>query len=176
MKHLKTFESYELSPTEDPAISSAKVDINNMAQWISEFNSKKSAVDDIYKIYIDSKDLRNKLASKGLIDKDGDGVSFTNPLLASWATASNKKRQVNNIEKAIDLLIGNKSENNQKLAEDQDLKETIDIQNKSIDINIIDKKKRLQELNKEINDAEKETSDKLTEYKTKFKEQSQKLQ
>lgn len=175
MKHLKTFENYELSPTEDPAISSAKVDMNNMTLWISEFNSKKTTVDDIYRNYIDANDLRTKLLSKGLIDKEGDGVHFINPLLASWATTSAKKRQVFNIEKSINLLEQNKNENIKRLSEDQDLKETIDAQNSSIDQNINDKRKDLQEINREIGISQRATSDKLKEYKTKFNEQSEKL-
>ncbi len=176
MKHLKKFENYELSPTEDPAISSAKVDMNNMNQWISEFNSQKATVDEIYLTYIDEKDLRNKLLSKKLIDKDGEGVHFPNPLLASWAETSAKKRQVDVIEKSINLLIGNKNENNRKLNADADLQETIDIQNNSIDENIRDKKASLNTLNKEINQAEQETMEKLNDFKRHYKEETKKLQ
>ena len=176
MKHLKKFENYELSPTEDPAISSAKVDMNNMKNWINEFNSQKSMVDDIYTRYIDEKDLRNKLLSKKLINKEGDGVHFINPLLASWASVSAKKRQFSVIEKSIALLINNKNENNKRAIGDFELKETTDIQNASIDDNIKDKRLALNELNKEINKAQQETMDKLNEYKRMFKEQSKKIQ
>lgn len=176
MKHLKTFENYELSPTEDPAISSTKVDMNNMNQWISEFNSQKNTVDEIYLTYVDEKDLRNKLISKKLIDKEGDGVHFPNPLLASWAEVSAKKRQVDVINKSINLLQGNKNENLSKLGADPDLKETIDIQNNTIDQNINDKKAALNSLNKEINTAQQETLKKLNDYKRHYKEETKKLQ
>jgi hypothetical protein len=51
--------------------------------------------------------------SKGLIDKNGDSVSFHEPIISIMGDSiKQEERQVNNIEKAIGLLIENKSENN----------------------------------------------------------------
>lgn len=175
MKHLKTFENYELSDTEDPAISSAKVNMNNMSNWISEFNAQKSSLDTIYKTYRDQRDLRNKLLAKKLITKEGDGVSFLNPLLGIWAKISNKRRMIVNIEKSLELLTNTKNENNKKLIGDPDLKETIDVQNANIDANIKIKKDKIQEIAVEISDIEKESSEKLKEIQDRLKGDSKTL-
>jgi len=172
MKHLKTFENYDLSPTEDPSISSAKISINQMNDWISEFKNKKSSVDVIYRDFIDQKDLRSKLLSKGLINKDGDGVQFTNPLLASWASVASKSRQVFNIKKQLDLLQNSLTENSKKMNLDPDLKDTIIEQNKGIETSIADKKTKINDIMKEMAELESKAIDEMKELQNKMKSDS----
>lgn len=172
MKHLKTFENYELSPTEDPSISSAKVSVNQMNDWVSEFKSKKNSVDLIYSEFVDQKDLRNKLLSKGLISKEGDGVQFINPLLGAWASVASKSRQIYNIEKQLELLSNSLKENYKKMNSDQDLKETIEEQNKGIESSIAEKKKKIAEITKEIAELESKATDQLKKLQNEMKSNS----
>jgi hypothetical protein len=169
MKHLKTFENYDLSPTEDPSISSAKVSINQMNDWISEFKSKRNSVDLIYRDFVDQKDLRSKLLSKGLISKEGDGVQFENPLLGSWASVAAKSRQIFNIEKELDLLSNSLKDNAKKMNLDPDLKDTIDEQNKGIEASIIEKRNKISEIAKEMAGLESKASEQMKELQNKMK-------
>ena len=169
MKHIKKFENFDLSPTEDPNSSDAKLDWNNMNDWISEFSSKRVIVEQAYMKYKDIKELRNILVSKGIADKDGDGINIKNPLLSIWAKASSYKRKISVLEKSLDLLRNTLKENTSKLATEPDLKDVVEQQNMSINDNIRKKMKEIQELNKEVSNTDNEVKEKIKEMKDKLK-------
>lgn len=169
MIHIKKFENFELSPTEDPNISDIKLDWNNMNDWISEFNSKKAIIDQAYMKYKDIKELRNMLISKGIAEKDGDGINIKNPLLSIWAKTSSYKRKISGIEKSLELLKNSLRDNVAKLSTEPDLKDVVDQQNTSINDSMRIKNKEILDLNKEIIKAENEVKDKIKEMKDKLK-------
>ena len=126
---------------------------NNTKDQIDEFNNKKSTIENIYKTYVDEKDLINKLSSQKLIDKKTDikkNINFTNPLLSEYATICDLKRNVDDI-------------NNQIIKWKQDI---VDLNKKSL-INKSDKETNDNEISL-INDKIKQKQNELNQKKTQI--------
>lgn len=161
-------EKYQLDPNDAPEITSQKKSFNDIESHITEYNAKKVNLDNIYKTYIDDKDLVNKLKSQKLLEgnpTDVKTIRFLNPLLAIHAQISRKMRKVLDIEKLIksyqetisdkeDLSDGNKDVGD-------DLKQDIEENEKKI----ASKKTEIQKLDSEIMILKKQIDSEITKMK-----------
>lgn len=98
------FEKYQLQQNDSPEITSQKKSFNELENFITEYNNKKITLDNIYKTYIDDKDLLNKLKSQKFIEgtpSNYKSIEFTNPLLAIHAQISRKMREIADIQKIV---------------------------------------------------------------------------
>lgn len=173
MRHLFNYnkfisEKYQLNPNDAPEITSQKRSFNDLEANITEYNLKKVNLDNIYKTYIDDKDLANKLKAQKLLEgnpSDVKTIRFTNPLLSIHAQISRKMREIMDIEKLIQTYqqtISNKedaSDGNKDVANalKQDIQENEE--------KIASKKTEIQKLDSEIMILKKQIDSEITKMK-----------
>lgn len=160
----KFLESYIIDKNDSPNLQSQMISLNKSNKDISEYNSKKSILNNIYLTYKDQKDLRSKLKSQGFTNNTG-GITFINPLLSIYSRISEKSRKIKNIEESINLYKNDIIERNKTLSDNPELKDNIKEQIDELNNKIANKLNEIKELNKEILDLEKEISKKLKEIK-----------
>lgn len=148
-------EKYILDQNDPPEITSQKRNFNDIENYIKEYNLKKVNLDNIYKTYIDEKDLLNKLKSQKILEGNPSNIKtikFTNPLLSIHAQISRKMREISDIQKMIksdEETIDNKEStlrNNKEEVVGDALKDDIT----QVNTKISDKNEQIKKLNSEM--------------------------
>lgn len=181
VKNYKSFlETYDIDDHDPVDISMKKVDFNKKEEWIKEYKSKSSVLDNIYLSYVDQEDLANKLKSNKLID-DSKEISFINPLIGIRAQISQKNRKLQDIRKNIKILeddikskedlVNNDATLRNSLGEDiTNIKQKISENNNEINIihkEVTDLEKHIHTKLKEFEDSISDTNKNISEYKNK---------
>ena len=98
MKYINTFEKYfeklNIENDDNEQVTSLKTSINDIEETIMFYKSNKNKLDSIYDKYIDNLDLVRKLKSSGMVDKNKDGISYTNELLSIYSSIPRNKRKI----------------------------------------------------------------------------------
>jgi cell division protein FtsL len=187
MKRIKNFnqfcnEKFIPQPDDSEVTASDKNFANEEEQLISNFNSYKVDLENIYKSYFDEKDLQNKLFNKGfLLQKTADPkkIKFKNKYLSKWARICGLKRKLEDLDK---IIKGNLSdlENYKKTVSDNKGNETVidDTQNKIENTNSrIDKNSlKFKEIEQEVYDLDRELKNEFELLKKKHKETKKRLE
>jgi hypothetical protein len=167
MKYLNTYsnfisEKFIPQETDPPEQVSGMNNFNDIEKWINEFNSKKSALQNIYTNYKTEEDLVKTLQKQKYINSPNlKLMKFNNPLLGMWAKSCEIRREVNDIQKGIDDLnntIKDDTDNvtaNPSTAESG--KESINLKKQDL----TNKQKLLQDKNLELANQEKKVRDEL---------------
>lgn len=148
-------EKYQLQQNDPPEITSQKKSFNELENFITDYNNKKVTLDNIYKTYVDDKDLMNKLKSQGFLKgtpTDYKKIQFQNPLLDIHAQISRKMREIANIQdliKSDEETIQNK-ETISKDVSGNDTKKTLDDDISQVQQKISDNQEKIKKLDSEI--------------------------
>ena len=176
MKYINTFEKYfeklNIDNDDNEQTTSLKTSINDIEQTINFYKSNKSKLDTIYDKYVDNLDLVRKLISSGIIDKNKEGISYTNELLSIYSSIPRNKRKIKDTLESINNINTDISELNSNSDMDQkDKQEKISELKKDIS----DKNSTINDIKKDIIDSEKKMKEKLKEMEEDIKTKLNKL-
>lgn len=183
MKYIKGYKLYleadviQPNSADTTQVAADKNNMNATIQNVSEFNSRKANLTNIYMTYKDEKDLVNKLIAQKFINKGTKitDVVFINPLLGMWAQCAQKRRELQNLQNKINQENKTLTDTTNSLNNNPSSKETI---NQNIDNNkkqIADDRKILNDLNKTVQSMEKDVINRLNQIKTAAQKQQQNI-
>ena len=183
MKYIKNYKLYleadniEANVTDNNEVAADKNNMNATIQNVSEFNSRKANLTNIYMTYKDEKDLVNKLLAQKFISKGTKitDVVFINPLLGMWAQCAQKRRELQDLQNKVNQENKNLTDTTQTLNNNPSSAQTINqnIDNDKKQIN--DDKKTLSDLNKTVQSMEKDVTNRLNQIKTDAQKQKQNI-
>lgn len=146
-------EKYLLDQNDPPEITSQKRGFNDLEAQITEYQNKKVTLDNIYKSYVDDKDLMNRLKAQKFLEGNPSNVKtikFTNPLLAIHAQISRKLREVMDIQNMIKSDQKTISDKEKMASGGQDVKAAYEQEIEATEQKIGDQNGKIQKLNTEI--------------------------
>jgi predicted nucleic acid-binding Zn-ribbon protein len=158
MKYLKNYtlfkENFDVEESDEESLKASKEELNKLKDQVSEFNSKKSAIDTLYKS--DTDDIESGLEK--ILGKDD-----RNPFLVKYSSISSMKRKVEKLQKKSDDKAVELSNFKDRLsiAEDPESKSGLSEKVKEIESQISDIKSELDEIIKKAPEMEKELEDKI---------------
>jgi hypothetical protein len=98
LKNLKRFlEDYEITDTDSVDITSQKQDLNLVIKQISDYNTKKIQIDDIFL----KNDNKTDDDLKKMLDKVVGTDDNRNPFLSEYTSVAKYKRQITKLEERI---------------------------------------------------------------------------
>ncbi len=179
MKYLKYYsEKFNIYQNDPAELASDKTYANKMGDDIKEFLTKKVTIDNIYKTYKDERDLISKLSAQGFIPQntsDKKKIQFTNPLIGMYAQASEKKRDLidlqNQLKQQEETLQNRKS----SISENPDSKDSLQPDIDHTNQQILDIKNKISKLNTEIVSLERSTEKKLKEMKNSLNDSNKRI-
>jgi len=183
MKYIKGYKLYleadaiQPNSADTTQVAADKNNMNATIQNVSEFNSRKANLTNIYMTYKDEKDLVNKLIAQKFINKGTKitDVVFINPLLGMWAQCAQKRRELQDLQNKINQENKTLTDTTNSLNNNPSSKETI---NQNIDNDkkqIGDDRKTLNDLNKTVQSMEKDVMDRLNQIKTSTQKEQQNI-
>jgi len=183
MKYIKGYKLYleadaiQPNSADTTQVAADKNNMNATIQNVSEFNSRKANLTNIYMTYKDEKDLVNKLIAQKFINKGTKitDVVFINPLLGMWAQCAQKRRELQDLQNTINQENKTLTDTTNSLNNNPSSKETI---NQNIDNDkkqIGDDRKTLNDLNKTVQSMEKDVMDRLNQIKTSTQKEQQNI-
>jgi predicted nucleic acid-binding Zn-ribbon protein len=173
MKYLKRYtlfkEDFEIEDSDEESVKASKEELNKVKNQVSEFNSKKSAIDTLYKS--DTDDIESGLEK--ILGKDD-----RNPFLVKYSSIASMKRKVEKLQKKSDDKAVELSNFKDRLsiAEDPESKSSLSDKIKEIEEQISDIKSELDEIIKKIPEMEKELEDKIVKSEDDIKNWIEKIQ
>ena len=159
MKYLKRYtlfkEDFEIEDSDEESVKASKEELNKVKEEISEFNSKKSSIDNLYQS--DNDNIEDGL--KKIIGENED----RNPFLSLYSSIASSKSKVEKLQKKSDdkaIELSN-FKDRLSIAEDSESKSSLSDKIKEIEKQISDIKSELDEKVKKIPEMEKELNDKM---------------
>jgi phage shock protein A len=174
MKYLKRYilfkEDFEIEDSDEESTKASKEELNKLKDRISEFNSKKSSIDNLYKS--DNENIKDDLKK---IIGEGDERNLFLSLYSSIASAKNKleRLQKRSDDKAVEL---SNFKDRLSMAEDPESKSSLSDKIKEIQEQISDIKSELDDKVKKIPEMEKELNDKIIKSEDDMKSWIEKIQ
>lgn len=176
MKYINTFEKYfeklNIENDDNEQVTSLKTSINDIEETIMFYKSNKNKLDSIYDKYIDNLDLVRKLKSSGMVDKNKDGISYTNELLSIYSSIPRNKRKIKDLLDIIKKINSDIKEVNSDMEMDQKLKQEKISELKK---DISDKNSTINDIKKDIIESEKKMRGKIKEMEEDIKNKLNKL-
>jgi phage host-nuclease inhibitor protein Gam len=172
IKRFKDFilEKIAVSSTDSPNIASSINNINDLEKHLTEFNTKKTDLQNIYMTATDEKDLINKLSAKQFINSalNKTQMKFENPLLGKYSSVCDFKKQISDLEKENTEVQTSIEDKKSQIGPNPTLKDSLtqDIESKTTDVNRI--KARISELKAESDRIERLTMKELQELQKKI--------
>ena len=172
IKRFKDFilEKIAVSSTDSPNIASSINNINDLEKHLTEFNTKKTDLQNIYMTATDEKDLINKLSAKQFINSalNKTQMKFENPLLGKYSSVCDFKKQISDLEKENTEVQKSIEDKKSQIGPNPTLKDSLtqDIESKTTDVNRI--KARISELKAESDRIERLTMKELQELQKKI--------
>jgi len=163
-------ENVEVYQTDDPSLASRKNLLNDLEKQSKEFLQKRIELDNIYLTYKDEGDLINKLSARGFIKKTGDkkNIEFENPILSIYSGASQKTRNLKDIEKSVEELKGKLKEKNDYLQKNPNSKESVGGEIETLNKELEEKKKQVENISKQIVEIQRVSNQRLKEITKSF--------
>lgn len=174
MKYLKDYnyfkENLEIEETDEESVKVSKEQLNRLKEHISEFKSKKSAIDSLYKKFtLDKKEQDLKSGLEKIL-----GVEESkNPFLVSYANISSIKNSIETLQKKSDdkaIELSN-FKDRLSIAEDPQSKlaltdkiKVIQKQMADMKIDLDNKIKKIPELEKKLNDNIKKSEEDMKKW------------
>lgn len=174
MKYLKNYkyfkEDFEIEETDEEDVKISKEELNKLKDQISEFNSKKSKIDTLYKS--DNQDIQSEL-EKILGDEED-----RNPFLLAYSNISSMKKKIEDLhirmnEKAIEL---SDFKDKLSIAEDNESRTELTSKINEIHQQMTDMKKELDDSIKKVPEMEEELKDKIEKREEDMKKWIEKIQ
>jgi chromosome segregation ATPase len=172
IKRFKDFilEKIAVSSTDSPNIASSINNINDLEKHLTEFNTKKTDLQNIYMTATDEKDLMNKLSAKQFINSalNKTQMKFENPLLGKYSSVCDFKKQISDLEKENTEVEKSIEDKKSQIGPNPTLKDSLtqDIESKTTDVSRI--KARISELKAESDRIERLTMKELQELQKKI--------
>lgn len=174
MKYLKKYhlfkenDSFEISDTDDPDIKLSKEKLADLKKKLSEYNSKKSAIDNLYKSdKIDDSELEK------IVGKDEDKNTF----LVSYSNISSMNKKLNDLKEKENKKAVELSNFKDRLSDaSDDSKSIISAKISEIDSQISKIRQDIAEISKKIPELEKEHKEKMVKIEDDMKSWIQKIQ
>lgn len=174
MRYLKKYDlfrendSFEATDTDEPDVKLSKEKLSDLKKKLSEYNSKKSAIDNLYKSdKIDDSELEK------IVGKDEN----INPFLVSYSNISSMNRKLNDLKekennKAVEL-----SNFKDRLTDaSDDSKQVISAKISEIESQISKIRQDITEVSKKIPDLEKDHKEKMIKIEDDMKSWIEKIQ
>jgi gas vesicle protein len=154
-KYISFLEDFDVREDDKEDVKISKEGLKELQEQISEFNSKKASIDNIYKSK--DKDIGNELEK--ILGKEN-----RNPFLVSYSNIARIKKELEDLQKkgddkAIEL---SNFKDRLSIAEDAESKLALSDKIKEIEQQISDIKSKLQEKSDDIPTLEKELEDNLS--------------
>ena len=166
MKYLKKykvfFENLEVKDTDDEDVKASKEGLNKLKDHLSDYNSNKSKLEDLFKKADNIEEINNELSK--IIGEEEE----RNPFLSELATIHKIKWQ---IQKKHDQNADDKVKVDDFSKDSQTVSDSTALNAKIAEIN-----DRISIRSSEISDLEKELKEKETEWNTKIQEKEKYLQ
>lgn len=183
MKYIKGYKLYleadaiQPNSADTTQVAADKNNMNATIQNVSEFNSRKANLTNIYMTYKDEKDLVNKLIAQKFINKGTKitDVVFINPLLGMWAQCAQKRRELQDLQNKINQENKTLTDTTNSLNNNPSSKETINQNNENDKKQIGDDRKTWNDLNKTVQSMEKDVMDRLNQIKTSTQKEQQNI-
>jgi len=169
IKKYKEFrEAFNIYQTDEPEIAADKNQSNDAEKDIKEFLTKKVTIDNIYNTYKDEKDLISKLFAQKFIEantSDKKRIKFNNPLIALYAMAADKKRELKSLQDDLQTKTDTLSNVKSSMSDNPDNKDSL-----TNDINynqdkITELNDKIKKLNTEIMTLSRNADQKLKQMK-----------
>jgi hypothetical protein len=187
MKRLKKYKEFlekvEVKDTDQPDTKMAKEKMNSLEDNITEFNQKKTDIDNIFKNQsFDMKKIEEELKKLIGAEESGSGKD-RNPFLVNYAEVSKLTRKVEDLQnsRADDKTKIDEFKQELSLSTDDGVKLNINSRISDIQNRLAEKSQEITELQKEIEIKKKEIDEKVAnqrkeieEFSNKIKEEEQK--
>lgn len=174
MKYLKNYQlfiendNFEISDTDEADVKMSKEKLNDLKSKLSDYNSKKSSIDNLYKSdKIETADLEK------ITGKEDDKNTF----LVSYANIASMKKRIKDLQdkenkKAIEL-----SKFKDRLSDaSDDSKETISERISEIKSQISEIREKISDNEKKLPELEKEHEEKMAKIENDMKSWIEKIQ
>lgn len=183
MKHIKNYQKFneaifQVDQNDPPELAADKTSTNKLDTDIKEFLNKKVTIDNIYMTYTDEKDLIKKLSAQKFIQSntsDKKKIKFINPLIAMYAQASEKKRELKNLESDLDSQKETLSDRQSSITQNPELKNTLGDDIKYTQDKVNDIQSKISKIKNEIVTLERNTRDKLNQMKKDFENSKKRI-
>jgi hypothetical protein len=166
MKKIKTYKlfiensDFDIDITDNSEIKIAKEHLKTIQDQISEFKTKKSNIDNIY-----SKDITDDELSKEVDNIIGTNDKDRNPFLVEYLHIANLKRKISKLQKNItnDKIRKDDFIEEMTLSDNQSTKQNINAKITDISNRILTNSVQINNINKEINDAQNTLNKKMSD-------------
>lgn len=171
MKYLKKYnsfkENFEILDTDEPDLKMAKEKMNDLKNKLSDYKSKKSSLEQLYK----SDEVKDSDLEK-IVGKDDK-----NPFLISYANILSTERKIRNLKEKENKKSVELSEFKDRLNDsDGEAKESLSNKVSDIENQIKDIKNKISEINKNIPEIEEKHKEKIENLETDIKKWIDKIQ
>jgi hypothetical protein len=162
MKHLKYYKSFneeaefDVQVTDKPDVKAAKEELSDLKNYLSEYKSKKTAIDNLFLKAKTDEDLKFQIDN--IVGKENK-----NPFIVDYLHVATLKRKLDNTQKDISSDKLKKDDFNQdlKLSTDDNIKKAITAKITDITNRISTKSAEITSLNKDISDAQSSLNKKM---------------
>lgn len=174
MKYLKKYhlfkenDNFEISDTDEPDIKLSKEKLSDLKKKLSEYNSKKSAIDNLYKSdKVDDSELEK------IVGKDDEKNTF----LVSYSNISSMNKKLNNLKEKENKKAVELSNFKDRLTDASDnSKPIISAKISEIESQISKLRQDIVEISKKIPELEKEHKEKMAKIEDDMKSWIEKIQ
>lgn len=171
MKYLKKYnsfkENFEILDTDEPDLKMAKEKMNDLKNKLSDYKSKKSSLEQLYK----SDEVKDSDLEK-IVGKDDK-----NPFLISYANILSAERKIRNLKEKENKKSVELSEFKDRLNDsDGESKESLSNKVSDIENQIKDIKNKISEIKKNIPEIEEKHKEKIENLEIDIKKWIDKIQ
>lgn len=155
MKHLKKYTvfleeaEFDVQATDKPDVKAAKEELSKLKKHLTEYKSKKTAIDNLYLKAKTDEDIKAQLNT--IV-----GTENKNPFLVDYLHVASLKRKIDSIQKDITSDKLKKDDFNQELglSNEESVKQAVSAKIKDITNRISTKTAEIASLSKEVSDAQ----------------------
>lgn len=155
MKHLKKYTvfleeaEFDVQVTDKPDVKAAKEELSKLKKHLTEYKSKKTAIDNLYLKAKTDEDIKAQLNT--IV-----GTENKNPFLVDYLHVASLKRKIDSIQKDITSDKLKKDDFNQELglSNEESVKQAVSAKIKDITNRISTKTAEISSLSKEVSDAQ----------------------
>lgn len=174
MKYLKKYQlfkeddNFEISDTDEADVKMSKEKLNDLKSKLSDYNSKKSSIDNLYKSdNIDSSDLEK------IVGKDDDRNQF----LVSYSNIASMSKKIEDLKEKENKKAVELSNFKDRLSDaNEDSKEVISDKINQIESQISEIKSKITDSEKRLPELEKEHEEKISKIEDDMKDWINKIQ
>ena len=181
MKYLKKYriflEDFEIKDTDSPDLKMAKEKMNTIKSQLSEYKTKKSAIEKLYSnMELTDSDIETEL-KKILGDVDAQDGPDRNPFLVEYSHLLKLERDINKLQddNSNDKVKIDDLQQSLQLSEGEETKKSVEFKISDIKRRMSERSAKISEIQKDLSEKEKLHKDKMSKMEGEMKEHIEKI-